>query len=439
MRSSKPKRLMASASRIRKGVKLDERNQAANSRERGNVRAPRRAGEIGGQNRGGARQRQKGRPAARQTDRQVSGGPGGVGSLYRRGDIWWISYQKDGQRIRQSAETTNENEARKVLAEIVAQVAQGSYVARREAPTFELLWDLLAHDYELNHRGLKALHVRHVHLAPFFGGRRAAEIDSMMVMQYRHMRFDQGAANASINRELAALKRAFNLARQQGLLNTIPHISKLAEDNTRRNWFSAAEFERVVQELPEYLKRLARAGYITGWRVNELLSMQWRQVDFAGRRMILDPGTTKNREGRMFSLEHQELRAVLEEQREWVSAIEHRVGVIVPSVFPHANGRAVRDYYGAWRAACKRAGLPGYRFHDLRRVAVRNLEAAGISRSVAMAMVGHKTEALFRRYAIVSEPDMHEAAAKLEKHRAAGFYAGTLVARLDEARAKKAK
>ncbi len=67
----------------------------------------------------------------------------------------------------------------------------------------------------------------------------------------------------------------------------------------------------------------------------------------------------------------------------------------------------------SWRTARKKAGLPGRLLHDLRRSAVRNLERAGISRSVAMKLTGHKTEAVYRRYAIVSEADLREAGAKL--------------------------
>ena len=67
-----------------------------------------------------------------------------------------------------------------------------------------------------------------------------------------------------------------------------------------------------------------------------------------------------------------------------------------------------------WRKACEAAGYPGKLFHDFRRSAVRTLERSGVPRSTAMAMVGHKTESIYRRYAIVDEAMHREAAAKLD-------------------------
>ncbi len=76
-----------------------------------------------------------------------------------------------------------------------------------------------------------------------------------------------------------------------------------------------------------------------------------------------------------------------------------REGRIVPFVF-HRQGEQIRSMRRAWNSAIKRAGVPGAWIHDLRRTAVRNLERAGVSRSVAMNLTGHKTEAVYRRYAI---------------------------------------
>ena len=108
---------------------------------------------------------------------------------------------------------------------------------------------------------------------------------------------------------------------------------------------------------------------------------------------------------------HRRTSDLLREQ--WASHDElRRSGTICPSVF-HRAGKPIRSFIKIWRAACKSAGCPGRIPHDLRRTAVRNFERAGVPRSTAMAMVGHKTESIYHRYTIVNDTSRLEAAEKL--------------------------
>lgn len=104
---------------------------------------------------------------------------------------------------------------------------------------------------------------------------------------------------------------------------------------------------------------------------------------------------------------------VLKAQLASIEALKKR-GILCPYIFHREDGSPILDFKKLWRKACEDAGYPGKLFHDFRRTAVRNLERAAVPRSTAMAMVGHKTESIYRRYAIVDEAMHREAAAKLD-------------------------
>ena len=106
------------------------------------------------------------------------------------------------------------------------------------------------------------------------------------------------------------------------------------------------------------------------------------------------------------------LRVILEGRQELTRRCERAQARIIPLVF-HRSGRPIHSFRRSWKKACEKAGRPGLLFHDLRRSAVRNLERAGVPRSVAMKLTGHKTESIYRRYAIVAESDLRAAGEKL--------------------------
>ena len=149
---------------------------------------------------------------------------------------------------------------------------------------------------------------------------------------------------------------------------------------------------------------------------SEVLVLERRQLDLAAGSVRLDPGSTKNDEGRVVYLPP-ELITLLTAQVERVKKAEKQLGKIVPFLFPHLEGRLVGtrkvDFRKAWRTACRAAGVPGKYRHDFRRTAVRNMVNNGIPEKVAMTITGHRTRSVFDRYNIVSPGQLQEAAAKL--------------------------
>lgn len=279
-------------------------------------------------------------------------------------------------------------------------------------------------DYKANGKKSQAHVQRRLekHLTPYFTGRRLTIITTSDVRAYVAHRQAQTetndageaipapAANATINRELAILKRAFTLAMQGGKVMQRPHIPMLQERNVRQGFFEREQFEAVRKPLSDDVAPVATFAYLTGWRKSEILALQWRQVDFKAGCVRLEPGTTKNGEGRTFYFTD-ELKTLLE-SRKTASVVGG--SRIVPWVF-HRNGAPIRTFQKAWESACKGAGVPGRIFHDFRRTAVRNLVRAGVPERVAMQMTGHKTRSVFERYNVVSESDLRSAASRLNQ------------------------
>lgn len=341
----------------------------------------------------------------------------GLGRIYRRGEVWWIQYGYRGQDRRESTHSTVHADAVKLLNRRRAEIGAGRLIGPdAERVTFADLAAGLVNDYRVNgRRSLRRAQNSLDHLRAFFGAdARALDITTERADAYIVQRQSEGAASATIQNELAALKRMLTLAVDRRQLPARPKIPRLQISNARQGFFEAPELAALLAELPDAVRPVIEFAQLTGWRIpSEVLPLTWRQVDFHAGVVRLEPGTTKNREGRTFPFAAlPALETVLRRQRDYTSAIERRLGQVVPWIF-HREGRPIRVFRDAWVQACTRAGCVGMIPHDLRRTAVRNLERAGVPRSVAMKLTGHKTESVYNRYAIVAEQDLREGVAKL--------------------------
>jgi integrase len=325
-----------------------------------------------------------------------------------------------GKRVRESAKTADRETAQRILDDRRGRVARGEVVLpRADKVTFdEARQDLLDHYRAHQTRRVDALNYLLAHLDKFFAGKKLTAIRPDVVTRYVLLRHEDGAAAGSIRNEIDLLTRLLNVAVENGKLERVPKFQKPKAAPARAGFVTDRQFEAIRAHLPEELKTAVTVAYTFGWRKREFLGLKKHQYDPIAGTLRLEPGTTKNQDGRLVRVTA-ELAAMLDAQVTRVREMELKLGRVVPWLFPHLPphplaGERIVDPRKAWKAACRAAGVPGILLHDLRRSAVRNLEAAGVPRSVAMKLTGHRTESVYRRYAIVSDADLHEATARIE-------------------------
>ena len=365
----------------------------------------------------------------------------GDGCVFRRPDspVWWIKYSRNGKVYRESTRTDSEDKAGKVLRKRLGEIVTGTFIGPQteRVRVSELAEDFLR-EYRINGRkSLDDVTTRwNAHLKPFFGVLRAVDVTTQLLARYVDSRQQQGGSNATVNRELAALKRMYRLGHQSTppKVFRLPNFPKLKENNIRKGFLDDAQFRKLVEGAELWFRALVECGRTYGWRVSELLSMRVGQVDLAQRVIRLEPGTTKNNEGREVVM---------------TDAVYNLLSACVigksadNSVFTRKNGNPVRDFRTTWENACVFAGVgtlvcascgstkvsgqrcekckakqtkySGLIFHDLRRTAARNLRRAGISETVIMKIGGWKTRSVFERYAIVNRSDIADAMRMLQQ------------------------
>ena len=355
----------------------------------------------------------------------------GAGRIYTRPNspYFWAQYYHNGKKCREvcvhvrtgeklEAIESKRHEAERFLKNRVEQVATEKHGGptfvdpKQQRATVGELIDALQTDFELRGKWNFKTESQFKKARDKFGLRRAVTLTSEAVAEWQLELKEQKYSHSSINKYCQVISQAFKNKRVRNAL-IIKHLSEIG--NERKGFFTEAEINAVISHLPEYLKDFARFAYITGMRKGEVQSLKWENV--TGETITLRAEDSKNGEGRTIALEG-ELAELIERRREARKVKDKKGNLVTVSAYIfHKKGKPVGEFRKSWATACKFANVPGRLFHDLRRCAARNLLAAGVPQAVAMKITGHKTDSMFRRYAIVTVDQQREALKAAEAYR----------------------
>lgn len=345
-----------------------------------------------------------------ETSEKKPRGKRGQGCVYQpKGSRnWWVKFSANGRVIQKSAETESRREALDKLKAEILKYANGDAVDSGRL-TVDDLYAVLLTDYKLNGKCESWCELNwRVHLKPFFGGMLAKNVGTDTLSRYIEARRAEKAANASINREVSLLQRAFMLGyeSQPRKVARPLRFHRLAESKPRMGFIEQKQYDALAANCSDlFMRTMLCLSYSFGFRKSELLTLRVSDVDLiAGTIRLRD---SKNGEPRKVALTV-DARNLLTECVRGKSADA--------AVFTRGKGtKAVADFRGTWDKITLAAGCTGLLFHDLRRSAVRNMVRAGIPEVVCMKVSGHKTRNVFDRYNITSERDLADAARKIER------------------------
>jgi integrase len=337
----------------------------------------------------------------------------GSGSVYARGKTWWIKYYDSaGERQFESSKSGIKADAESLLRIRLGEVAAGTHrLLQPQAATVSDCMALVVADYRLHRRASLADVEQRIskHLKPAFGWLKAAEFTTKHAEIYIRDRRKAKAAEATINRELAIVRRGLKLAARETppWILHVPYVPQLSEDNVRTGFLSPSQYGALKEELPSYLKPVLCYAYYTGLRRGALLRLRLNQIDLEQGLIWVSMAQTKNRRGHAIPVLNGEMRAYAE-----MALSGHKAYLF------ERDGQPIRSFKTAWNNATARAGMPDLHFHDLRRTAIRDWIATGTQEETVMAVSGHKTRSMLTRYNILEGRDIQQAARRREEFEA---------------------
>lgn len=324
----------------------------------------------------------------------------GQGTLFQRGNIFWMELNWQGLRHRKSLETDDRQTALLKLDDEVSRIRSGELPKIFEPITGQQMFDafLMRCETDCKPNTVTDYKKRWAHLKPTFGSIVATQVTKDMIASYLNKRMKDGASVATRNREQRVLMMVFNYNREKIPADRFPQFPKMQSEKPfiRKGRLSREDYDKLRTRLdaPElfWLKAFVTLTFKFGFRKSELLSSKVGYFDPKAASLILPAFTTKNKMERIVDLDPDgEAFQMLVKLTEGRNADE--------SLFVR-NGKPVKDYRGEWdkQTADIRGGSgKGGRvlMHDLRRSAITAMSEKGITAAQAGT---HLTGEVFQRY-----------------------------------------
>ena len=311
--------------------------------------------------------------------------------IYRRGSIFWIDfYDQNRSRIQESSQSSSRREAEKLLALRKSEVLRGLYRQPLKITFGEFGQRYMEHA-KTNKRSWLRDQQMLEHLSSHFGKERPlAEVGPVDIEGYKVHRRAK-VSGSTVNRELALLKRMFNLAITWDLFlaaNPVRKVKFFREFNIGLRVVSSEEEKDLLQNASPYLQDLIRFALNTGLRIGEIFSLRWSNVDLKrGLLAVFAAKTEKIREVPMNS----ETRQVLEA---WWLGKKSEVVFYNPE-----TGKPFVDLKAGFALACGKAGISGVTWHTLRHTFASRLVNSGVDIVTVKELLGHSSLSVTMRYA----------------------------------------
>ncbi|HTX35082.1 MAG TPA: site-specific integrase [Bryobacteraceae bacterium] len=310
-------------------------------------------------------------------------------ALYRRGQIWYADFFNGTARVQVSTGTANRREAEKFLALRISEVARGEYVKPARITLAEL--GKLYMDYaKANKRSWLRDQQILTHLNAALGTMPLPNITALPIERYKLDRL-QSVTPATVNRELAGLKRMFNLAEQWGLFrgrNPVKGVKFLDENNLKLRTLSDEEEAALLSHCPPCIHDLVTFAVNTGLRLGDIFALQWREVDL--EKGMLKMVVRKNRRILEMPLNDNAMAVVTG----W-----HGIRKYDYVFYNPETGAPWKDLWPALKRASRKAGLQDVTWHTLRHTFASRLNTNGADLVTVKELLGHADIKTTMRYA----------------------------------------